>query len=88
MPGRGRGPGPGRGGARRRSRRQARKRVMLVGGMVAIGTKKMSAKNAQDIEAHTGVSPEEPEDADLQEAMQELGIPDEEVGPGDEESPS
>ncbi len=58
---------------------------MLVGGMVAIGSKKMSAKNAQAIEEHTGVPPEELEDADLQEAMQELGIPDEEVGPGDVE---
>ncbi len=61
---------------------------MLVGGMVAIGAKKMSAKNAQAIEEHTGVPPEELEDADLQEAMQELGIPDEEVGPGDVESSS
>jgi len=52
---------------------------MLVGGMVAIGSKKMSAKNAQAIEEHTGVPPEELEDTDLQEAMQELGIPDEEV---------
>ncbi len=46
---------------------------MLVGGMVAIGTKKMSAKNAQAIEEHTGMPPEELEDADLEEAMQELG---------------
>ena len=47
--------------------------------MVAIGTKKMSAKNAQAIEEHTGIPPEELEDADLEEAMQELGIPDEDV---------
>jgi hypothetical protein len=59
---------------------------MLVGGMVAIGTKKMSAAHAQAIEQHTGVPPEELEDADLQEAMQELGIPDEEVGAGDVEA--
>ena len=44
---------------------------MLVGGMVAIGTKKMSAKNAQAIEEHTGIPPEELEDADLAEAMTE-----------------
>jgi hypothetical protein len=50
---------------------------MLVGGMVAIGAKKMSAKNAQAIEEHTGIPPEELEDNDLAEAMQELGIPDE-----------
>jgi hypothetical protein len=61
---------------------------MLVGGMVAIGAKKMSAKNAQAIEAHTGVPPEELEDADLQEAMQELGIPDEDVAESDVEESS
>ena len=58
---------------------------MLVGGMVAIGTKKMSAKNAQAIEAHTGIPPEELEDSDLQEAMAELGIADEEVSDTDVE---
>jgi len=78
MPGR-RGRGPGPAPRRRRRRRQRRRRVMLVGGMVAIGTKKMSAKNAQAIEDHTGVPPEELEDGDLAEAMTELGIPDEEV---------
>ncbi len=89
MPGRRRGPGPapGRGGRRRR-RRQRRRRVVLVGGMVAIGTKKMSAKNAQAIEEHTGMPPEELEDADLEEAMQEWGIPDEELSEGDVEEPT
>jgi hypothetical protein len=58
---------------------------MLVGGMVAIGAKKMSAKNAQAIEQHTGIPPEELEDSDLQEAMQELGIPDEDVSDSDAE---
>ena len=56
---------------------------MLVGGMVAIGTKKMSAKNAEAIEQHTGIPPEELEDADLDQAMKELGIPDEEVAEGE-----
>ena len=89
MVGRRRGPGPaGRGGRRRRRRRHRRRRVILVGGMVAIGTKKMSAKNAQSIEEHTGVPPEELEDADLQEAMAELGIPDEGVSEGDVEESS
>ena len=59
---------------------------MLVGGMVAIGTKKMSAKNAEAIEAHTGIPPEELEDADLQEAMDELGIPEEKVSETDTEA--
>jgi hypothetical protein len=58
---------------------------MLVGGMVAIGSKKMSAKNAQAIEEHTGIPPEELEDADLAEVMTELGIPDEEVAGDDVE---
>ena len=58
---------------------------MLVGGMVAIGSKKMSAKNAQAVEEHTGIPPEELEDADLAEAMAELGIPDEEVTGADVE---
>ncbi len=59
---------------------------MLVGGMVAIGTKKMTAKDAEDIEAHTGIPPEELEDADLEEAMQELDIADAEVEEGDIEA--
>ncbi len=84
---RGRGPGPAPGGRRRR-RRQRRRRVVLVGGMVAIGTKKMSAMNAQAIEEHTGIPPEELEDADLAEAMQELGIPDEDVSESDIEASS
>lgn len=83
--GRGRGVGPGP-TPRRRRRRQRRRRVMLVGGMVAIGTKKMSAKNAQAIEEHTGIPPEELEDNDLAEAMQELGIPSEDVSGEDQEA--
>jgi hypothetical protein len=59
----------------------ARRRIMLVGGMVAIGSKKMSAAHAKQIEEHTGVPPEELEDEDLAQAMQELGVPDEEASP-------
>src|SRR4029453_19659412 len=44
--------------ARRRRRRMAGRRILLVGGMVAIGTKKMSAAQAKQIEEHTGVPPE------------------------------
>ena len=61
----------------------ARRRIVLVGGMVAIGAKKMSEAQAKQIEAHTGVPPEELEDDDLAEAMQELGIPDVEADPGE-----
>lgn len=85
MPRRGRGAGPGP-APRRRRRRQRRRRVMLVGGMVAIGTKKMSAKNAQAIEEHTGIPPEDLDDNDLAEAMQELGISDEDVSTDDQEA--
>jgi hypothetical protein len=69
--------------ARRTSRRVARRtmrRRMLVGGMVvlaATGTAaaiKMSKKDADRIEQHTGLPPEQLEDEDLHEAMQELGI--------------
>jgi len=47
---------------------------MLVGGMVAFGAHKMSQKDAQRIEEHTGVNPEELEDAELEQAMSELNI--------------
>ena len=47
---------------------------MLVGGMVAFGAHKMSQKDAQRIEEHTGVNPEELEDAELEQAMNELNI--------------
>jgi len=58
----------------RRRRRVRRRRVMLVGGMVAFGAYKMSTKDAQRIEQQTGVPPEELEDADLEQAMTELNI--------------
>jgi len=47
---------------------------MLVGGLVAFGAYKMSKKDADRIQQHTGVDPEELEDAELEQAMQELGI--------------
>ncbi len=47
---------------------------MLVGGMVAFGTYKMSQKDADRIEQHTGVNPEELEDAELEQAMSDLNI--------------
>lgn len=47
---------------------------MLVGGLVAFGAHKMSKKDADRIEQHTGVNPEELEDAELEQAMNELNI--------------
>lgn len=69
--------------ARRTSRRVGRRtmrRRMVVGGMVLLtvgGTAaaiKLSQKDAQRIEEHTGVPPEQLDDNELQGAMQELGI--------------
>ena len=63
----------------RRRRRVRRRRIMLVGGMVAFGAHKMSERQAKQIEEHTGVPPEELEDDDLQAAMSELNIPQQEL---------
>ena len=63
----------------RRRRRRARRRIMLAGGMVAFGVHKMSQSQAKQIEEHTGVPPEELEDADLEAAMAELNIPKQEL---------
>ena len=52
---------------------------MLVGGMVAFGAHKMSQSQAQQIQEHTGVPPEDLEDEDLEAAMTELGIPKQEL---------
>ena len=56
---------------------------MLVGGLVAFGVHKMSQKDADRIEQHTGVNPEELEDDELEKAMAELGIADEKVTEAD-----
>jgi len=66
---RGAAPGRAMGRARRTRRRRRRRRVMLVGGLVAFGAHKMSQKDAKRIEEHTGVNPEELEDAELEQAM-------------------
>ena len=59
---------------RRRRRRRRRRRVLLVGGLVAFGAYKMSKRDADRIEQHTGISPEEMSDEELEHAMDELGI--------------
>ena len=60
--------------ARRTRRRRVRRRVLLVGGLVAYGAHKMSQKDAKRIEEHTGVNPEELEDDELEQAMADLNI--------------
>jgi hypothetical protein len=45
-----------------------------VGGLVAYGAYKLSKKDAQRIEEHTGTDPEEMTDEELEQAMAELNI--------------
>jgi hypothetical protein len=59
---------------------------MLVGGLVAFGAYKMSQKDADRIEQHTGVEPEELTDEELTQAMGELDIPVQTVTEDDQEA--
>lgn len=58
---------------------------MLVGGMVAFGAHKMSQSDAERVEEHTGVEPEELNDDELTAAMSELGIEQQAVTANDQE---
>ncbi|MFN2263915.1 MAG: SHOCT domain-containing protein, partial [Anaerolineales bacterium] len=64
----------------RRTRRRIRRRTIMVGGFMLLaagGTYaavKLSQKDAQRIEEHTGLPPDQLEDQDLEQAMQELNI--------------
>ena len=58
---------------------------MLVGGLVGFGAYKMSTKDADRIEQHTGIPPEELEDDDLESAMDELGIEKQQITEDDQE---
>jgi hypothetical protein len=60
--------------AMRRRRRRRRRRILLVGGLLAFGAYKLSKRDAQRIEEHTGTSPEEMTDEELEKAMDELNI--------------
>ena len=59
--------------------------MILVGGLVAFGTYKMSTKEADRVKEHTGVDPEELEDDELEQAMSELGIEQQKVTDADVE---
>lgn len=85
-----RGPGRRRAvrGRARRRRRRRRRRIVLVGGLVGFGVYKMSKRDADRIEQHTGVPPEELEDADLEQAMDELGIEKQTITAEDQEAGS
>ncbi len=58
---------------------------MLVGGLIGFGIYKMSKKDADRVEQHTGIPPEELEDADLEQAMDELNIEKQQVTDADKE---
>lgn len=56
---------------------------MLVGGLVAFGAYKFSTRDAKRIEEHTGVEPEELDDAELEQAMKDLNIDEQKVTSAD-----
>lgn len=58
---------------------------MLVGGLVGYGVYKMSSRDAERIEQHTGVDPEEMTDEELAQAMDELGIEKQQITDADRE---
>ena len=61
---------------RRRRRRRRRRRILLVGGMIALGYAgyKMSKRDVQRVEEHTGKQADELTDEQLEQAMDQLGI--------------
>ena len=60
----------------RMRRRRRRRRILLVGGMIAVGYAgyKMSKKDVERVEEHTGQSADELTDEQLEQAMEQLGI--------------
>ena len=71
----------------RRVRRRVRRRTILVGGMVVLAASgtaaaiKLSQQDAQKIEQHTGLPPDQLEDQDLNQAMEELNIQSQSLSP-------
>ena len=61
---------------KRRRRRRRRRRILLVGGMIALGYAgyKMSKRDVQRVEEHTGKQADELTDEQLEQAMDQLGI--------------
>ena len=60
-----------------------RRRRVLAGGMIAYGAYKMTQQQADQIQQHTGVDPEEMTDEELAQAQDQLGIPKQEVTAAD-----
>ena len=65
--------------AGRRHRRKRRRRLVLAGGAVVWAGHKMSKKDAERIEEHTGKPPDELSDEEVEAAMGELGIEEQEL---------
>ena len=63
----------------RRRRRRRRRRVILVGGLIAVGAYKLTKKDTERVEEHTGKSAEELSDEELEQAMDDLNIEKEEM---------
>ena len=58
---------------------------MLVGGLIAIGAYKLSKRDVQRVEEHTGRDVEELSDAELEQAMDDLNIEKKRRESGDQE---
>ena len=69
---------------RRRGRRRRRRRILLVGGLVAFGAYKMSQRDAERVEQHTGVAPDDMTDEQLEQAMNDLNIDHQRVDSSDQ----
>jgi hypothetical protein len=65
--------------AGRRGRRRRRRRLVLAGGAVMWAGHKMSQKDSQKIEEQTGKPPDELSDEEVEAAMGELGIEEQEL---------
>jgi hypothetical protein len=70
--------------------RRRRRRRVIVGGAILVGgahaMKKLTQKDAQAVEQHTGKPPEELSEEELAQAMTELNIQGEPVTPADEQA--
>ena len=64
---------------RRRRRRRRRRRIILVGGLIALGAYKLSKRDVERVEKYTGKSAEDLSDEELEQAMDDLNIPKEEM---------
>ena len=66
-----------------RMRRRRRRRIILAGGLIALGTHKLRKEDVDRVEEHTGESADDLTDEELEQAMDELGIEDQETGDED-----